>query len=117
MKLSAFQLTRYLFWLTVVSLVVLGVGSLLRVFGNPARTVLYVFYAIVMFGDALLMGICAWLLQKRTKFSFYFPILVLAMNIIPTIFDQFGLADLLFVLLNIATLVSLILSRMEFLPA
>ena len=117
MKLSVFQLTRYLFLLTVVILAVFGVGSLLRVFDNPARTALYVFYAIVMFGDAVLMGICAWLLPKRTRFSFYFPVLVLAMNIIPTIFDQFGLVDLLFVLLNFATLISLILARKEFLSA
>ena len=117
MKLPAFQLARYLFLLTAAILVLFGTGTLMRVFDNPARTVLYVFYAILMFGDALLMGICAWLLSKRTKFSFYFPLLVLAMNIIPTIFDQFGLPDLLFVLLNFATLISLIRARKELLPA
>ena len=117
MKISAFQLTRYLFWLTVAVLVVFGVGSLLRIGDNPSRTGLYVFYAIVMFGDALLMGFCAQQLPKRTKFIFFFSVFVLAANIIPTIFDQFGLPDLLFVLLNIATLVFLVLARKEFLPA
>ena len=114
MKLTPFQITRYLFLFTFAVLVVFGVGSLLRIFTNPDRAVLYVFYAVVMFGDAVLMGFCAWQLPKRTKFIFYFSIFVLALNIIPTIFDQFGLADLLFVLLNIATLVSLIISRKEF---
>jgi len=42
---------------------------------------------------------------------------VLALNIIPTIFDQFGLADLFFVLLNFATLISLVVARKEFLFA
>ena len=116
MKLSSFQLTRYLFLFTVAILVVFGVGSFLRMGDNPDRIVLYGFYALVMFGDAVLMGFCAWQLPKRTKFIFYFSVFVLALNILPTIFDQFGLADLLFALLNIATLVSLIVARKEFLP-
>jgi len=117
MKLSAFQLTRYLFLFTAALLVVFGTGSLLRIGDNPDRTALYIFYAFAMFGDALLMGICAWQLPKRTKFIFYFSIFVLAFNIIPTIFDQFGFADLLFVLLNLITLVALIVARKDFLPA
>lgn len=100
---------------TVAILVAFGIGSLLRMGGGSDRTVLYVFYALVMFGDAALMAFCAWQLPKRTKFIFYFSVIVLALNIFPTIFDQFGLADLLFVLLNIATLVFLILARKEFL--
>ena len=117
MKLPVFETTRYLFFLTVAILVVFVIGSLLRIGTNPDRTALYIFYAVVMFGDALLMGFCAWQLPKRTKPIFFFSVFVLAANIIPTIFDQFGLADLLFVLLNIATLVFLILARKEFLSA
>jgi hypothetical protein len=117
MKLSAIEITQYLFWLTVVVLVVFGVGSLLRIGDNPSRTSLYAFYAVIMFGDALLMGFCAWHLPRRTRFIFFFSAFVLAANIIPTIFDQFGLPDLLFVLLNIATLVFLILARKDFLSA
>jgi len=115
MKLSAFQATRYLFLLTVVVLIALGAGSLLRISNSPNRTTLHVFYALVMFGDVLLMGFCAWQLPKRTKFIFFFSVFVLVANIIPTIFDQFGLADLFFVLLNIGTLILLIISRKEFL--
>jgi len=117
MKLSTFELTRYFFLLTVAILVLLGVGSILRIGGNPARTALYVFYGITMFGDAVLMAFCAWQLPKRTKFIFFFSLFVLAVNILLTIFDQFGLADLLFVLLNLITLIFLILARKEFLPA
>ena len=117
MKLSAFQMTRYFLLFTVAILVMFGIGSLLQIGSNPDRTVLYAFYTLVMFGDAVLMGFCAWQLPRRTKFIFFFSVFVLAFNILPTIFDQFGLADLLFVLLNIATLVSLILARQEFLPA
>lgn len=117
MNLSPFQTARYLFLLTVAILVAFGAGSLLRIGAKPENTLLYTFYAILMFGDAAVMAFCAWQLPKRTRFIFYFSVVVLAFNIFPTIFDQFGLADLLFVLLNIATLVSLILARKEFSPA
>ena len=117
MKFSVFEIARYLFWVTAAILVVLGAGSLLRTGDNPERSGLYIFYAIAMFGDAFLIGFCAWQLPKKTKFIFFFSAFVLTANIFPTIFDQFGLVDLLFVLLNVATLVFLIISRKEFLPA
>jgi len=117
MKLPAFQLTRYFLLFTILILVIFGIGSLLRILANPDGAFLYVFYALVMFGDAVAMAFCAWQLDKRTKLIFYFSILVLALNIFPTIFDQFGLADLLFLLLNLVTLVFLIMSRREFLSA
>ena len=117
MNLSAFQLTRYLLLLTVAVLIVFGIGSLLRIGENPDRTILYVFYAVLMVGDAALMTFCALQLHKRTKFIFYVSVIVLSLNILPTIFDQFGLADLLFLLLNLITLVFLITARKEFLAS
>jgi hypothetical protein len=117
MKLSAFQSARYLFLFTFVILIVLGIGSLLRIGANPAHTVLYIFYAVIMFIDAVAMLFCGLLLNKRTKLIFFLSIIVLAGNILPTIFDQFGLADLLFVLLNLITLAFLLIARKEFHPA
>lgn len=117
MRLSTFQLTRYLFLFTAAVLVVFGVGSLLRIGANPARAGLYAFYAVLMFLDAAFMAFCAFQLRKGTKFVFYFSILALAMNILPTIFDQFGWIDLFFVTLNVVALVLLILVRREFRPA
>jgi hypothetical protein len=117
MKLSAFQWTRYFFLLTFVILIVFGIGSLLRIGNNPDRAVLYIFYALIMFGDAIAMLFCGLQLNKRTKLIFFAATLVLALNILPTIFDQFGLADLLFVLLNLITLAFLVSARKEFLPA
>lgn len=117
MKLSTFDLTRYLFLFTIAVLAVFGVGSLLRITVNPDQMFLYVFYAVAMFGDALAMLLCVWSLQKRMKFAFHISIFVLVINILPAIFDQFGLVDLLFVLFNIATLIVLFLTRKELLPA
>ena len=117
MKLSAFDLTRYLLWVTVAILVVLGIGSFSRVGENAGKTSLYIFYAFMMFGDAIAMLICAFLLNRKTKWAFYLTVVVLCLNIFPTIFDQFGLVDLLFLLLNLVTLIFLISPRKEFLPA
>ena len=117
MKLSAFQLARYFFLFTFAVLVVLGIGSLLRIGTNPDHKVLYIFYAVIMFVDAVAMLFCGLQLNKRTKLIFSLSVFVLMLNILPTIFDQFGLADLLFLLLNLITLAFLLIARKEFLPA
>lgn len=117
MRLSAFEWARSLFVLTVAVLVVFGIGSLLRINSNPERAGLYTFYAFAMFTEAGLISLCAWWLRKRTKAAFFFSILILSLNIFLSIFDQFGLADLFFVLLNVATLIALLAARREFLHA
>jgi len=117
MKLSLSQVVRGLFFLTVTILVVFGFGSLFRVIGNPEGIALYVFYALIMFGDAAILLFCALQLNKRRKPIYLFTVIILCMNIFLTIFDQFGLVDLLFLLLNLITLIALIIARKEFLPA
>ena len=117
MKRTAFQPTRYFFLLAVALLIVFAIGSLLRIPANPGQAFLHRFYAVAMFGDAAAMLVCVWLLHKRMKFAFQTSFLVLALNILPTIFDQFGLVDLLFVMFNLITLGVLIAARNEFLPA
>jgi hypothetical protein len=114
-KLSAFQWTRSFLLFTVVILAAFGIGSLLRIIANPERAGLYGFYALAMFVDAAALLFCAWQLNRKTKFAFYLTVLVLAFNILVTIFDQIGWIDLFFVLLNLAILVMLILARKEFL--
>ena len=117
MKFTNLQITRILFLITFTFLFIFGSGSLLRVGTNPDRTSLYVFYALLMFGDAAVMLFCALQLEKRSIPIFYLSVFVPALNIILTIFDQFGWIDLLFVTLNMLTLFSLLMARREFLPA
>lgn len=94
-----------------------GIGSILRIGANPNRAVLYIFYAFIMFGDAAAMLLCVFLLNKRKQYAFLLSMIVLSLNVFLTIFDQFGLVDLLFFLLNLITLAMLIIARKEFLPA
>ncbi len=117
MKFFIFDLTRSLLVCTAVHLAVFGVGSLVRIDSNPSGAGLYTVYAFAMFVDAALLLVCVWLLSKGTKLGFYFSLAMLAINILLTIFDQFGLVDLLFVALNLATLIALLAARRKFLPA
>lgn len=117
MKLHASDLTRYFLIFTVLILALFAVGSLLRINENPESRFLYAFYSLAMIGDALAALFCIWMLNKRMKFAFEASVFVLALNILLTVFDQFGVVDLLFVLLNLAALVTLIKARKEFLPA
>lgn len=117
MKLSAFQLARYFFLFTFLLLIVLGIGSLMRIGTKSDHMVLYIFYAVIMFVDAVVLLLCGLQLSKRTRWIFYVAVFVLMLNILPTIFDQFGLADLLFLLLNLITLAFLLIAHKEFLPA
>jgi len=117
MKFIPSQIVRALFLLTVAILVVFGIGSLLRINVSPNRAILYVFYALIMFGDAAIMFFCALQLNKKTMWAYYLSVLVLALNIVLTILDQFGLVDLFFLLLNLVTLIALVMDRKEFLPA
>lgn len=117
MKLTHLQMTRYLFLFTVAVLTVFGGGTLLRIDTKPENTLLYTFYAILMFGDAAIMLFCALQLYTRTRMVFFLSAFVLFLNIFPTIFDQFGWIDLLFVALNVFTLLILLMARREFLPA
>jgi lysylphosphatidylglycerol synthetase-like protein (DUF2156 family) len=114
MKLS--QIVRLLFCLTIAILVVFGVGSLLQISEDSDLIALYIFYALVMFGDAAAMLFCVIQLNKRKKQFYILSVVILCLNIFPAIFDQFGLVDLLFLSLNLITLIALVVARKEFLP-
>jgi len=116
MKLSMTLLVRYLFFFHALLLAVFGAASSLRVDPNPGLNMIYKVYAILMFGDALVMLLCGLLLNRKFSGIFWIAVTILSLNIILTIFDQFGLIDLFFVLLNSSTLGLLLILRKEFLP-
>ncbi len=117
MKTSTLQLSRYLLLFTAAILVVFGLGSFMRINENPSQVILYTIYALLMFGDAAVMLICAFQLHRKKKQIYRLAVIVLALNIVLTIFDQFGFIDLLFLLLNLITLIVLFMARKEFNPA
>jgi hypothetical protein len=107
---------RYSFFLTALVLIVFGVNSLMRFSPDPNLKGIYMVYGILMLGDALGMLFCGLFINRRIPTLFWFAVTILGLNIMLTIFDQFGLIDLLFVMLNASTLGLLVNFRKEFLP-
>jgi hypothetical protein len=116
MKRNLPAFVQYLFFFTAIVLMALGVGSIFRAGPSPDMKLICMVYAILMFGDALAMLACGLLIRARRTFIFWSAVTLLSLNIILSIFDQFGLVDLLFVLLNAFILGLLIIIRREFLP-
>ncbi len=109
------KVTRVLFFLTTAILAALTILSFLRAFmGTDLR--IYIIYSVLMAGDAACMLICGLFLNRKIKPIFWFAVTLLSLNIILTIFDQFGLADFLFLLLNLITLIPLLIFRKELVP-
>jgi hypothetical protein len=109
-------IVRYLFFFTAIILVIFGAETFARAADNQNMKMVYMAYPILMLGDALAMLVCGSMLNRKASAVFWFAVTVLCLNIFPAIFDQFGLVDLLFVLLNAITLGLLIFYRREFLP-
>ena len=105
-------LVRNLFLLTALVLFIFAAGS----FARTAQNQIYLLYAVLMLVDAVVMLVCGLYINRKVKLIFWFAVSALALNIFLTIFDQVGLADILFALLNLITLVMLFMSRKEFLP-
>jgi len=70
-----------------------------------------------MFVEAVIFLFFYFQLDKRKKQIYRLAVIVLSLNIVLTIFDQVGLVDILFMLLNAITLAALYLARKEFLPS
>jgi hypothetical protein len=113
LPVSPILLVRYLLIFTAVILFVLSAATFLRTSPNPDMKVIYLVYGILMLGDGVAMLASGLWITKRL--IYWFAVIVLGLNIILTIFDQFGLIDLLFVLLNIITLFFLLRFRKELL--
>lgn len=110
------KFVRALFYLSAVILSVLTVATLNRSSSLEGMNAWYLVYAVLMFGDAVAMALCAVFMDRKKKMIFWFAVFLLTLNIVLTIFDQFGWADLIFVLLNVVTLMVLLFHRREILP-
>lgn len=111
------QYARYLVLLTAGVLAFFSVASLTRIGANPETAGWVAIYAFIMLVEAGVLLLCYYRLPRRKKSIFWLAFAILALNIILPVFDQVGLADVLFILLNMATLALLYSARKEFLPA
>lgn len=102
-----------LFLLNMVIWLVIGVISLIRLEGGTASPVFLV-VALMLLVNAILMGLAAWLLAKRTIWGYLFAIALLGINVLTTFTDQVGFLDFATVLVDIVLLLLLLFRRDTF---
>ncbi len=117
MNMRMASIARYLILLTSAVLTFFGLGTILRIGGRPEMVVWYAFYALIMFVDGAILLFGFFQLKKQNKKIYWLTFIVLLFNVIMPIFDQIGMIDILFMLLNLASLLILYFSRKAFLPA
>ena len=110
------QLARYLILLISAALSILSIGSLTRLGTKPEMAGWIAFYALAMLVVSALLLFGYFRLKARSKRLYWLVFVILLLNVILTIFDQVGFVDVLFMLLNLVALITLHLSRKDFLP-
>lgn len=110
------QWSRFMVLLTAGVLAFFSVASLIRIGEKPEIAAWVAFYSFMMLIESAALLFCYFRLPRRSKTIFGLTSTILALNIILPIFDQVGLADILFIVLNIAVLALLYSARKEFLP-
>ncbi|MBN1964824.1 MAG: hypothetical protein JW910_09265 [Anaerolineae bacterium] len=109
---SLVRAAQVVFVLNAVTWLVIGIGSLLRL-ADQGYAVTFVVVAVLTFGNAGAFVVCAWGVGRRHRWWLYLALAVLAVNIILSVTDEFGLLDLVTMLLDLvlAGLVIAILVR------
>lgn len=104
----AIRYVQWLFYLNTAIWLLIGVYSLIRLYrGEDTPDITLLVVAVLMFGNAAAMLIAGWGLGLRNRWLYLFAIAVLLFNILLTFTDQFGIFDLLTLLLDLVLLILL----------
>ena len=108
------KLVQSLLYVNAALWVVIGIYTLWRMnLGGNLDGMDAIFVGMLMFGNAFILALAAVGLGERTRLTFLFAFLILAVNSLLTITDQVGLVDLLTLTLNLLTLVLLVIYRKQ----
>ncbi len=108
-------MARILLGLNAVLWTVLGVVSLMRPAAAGWAGAPWVAVAL-MFGNAAAMAWLAWALGKPRALWYWAAVVVVAVNVLLSVTDEFGLLDLAVLLVDGVLLVLLLAARSRFLP-
>jgi hypothetical protein len=112
------QFAQLLLGLNAVIWLLFAIIFLLRQTGDgSAQQTVFFIIAVLMFANSGAMLVTAWLLAMRRQIFFFFAIALLLVNVILTFTDQFGVFDLLTLLIDLLLLGILLARRTHFLPA
>lgn len=106
---------RYLFFFIAIVLDVFALMNFLKISDSDAKSPYYFAYALMMFLEAGAMLLSGILTHKKPVY--WFAVILLGLNIVGIIFDQIGIVDLLFALVNGFTLYIMLSYSEEILAA
>lgn len=104
-----------LFGLNAAIWLVLGVTSLYRMGGSgdiSQTTALII--AVLMFGNAAGMLLVGFGIARRIKLFFYLALALLGVNVLLTFTDEFGVLDLITLVIDLVLVGLLIINRLTF---
>jgi hypothetical protein len=109
---KSMRAAQILLYINAAIWIFLGIATLLRMSQtNPESLFMLWIIAILMAGNAGMMLLSGWGLGTGRRLFYYLALAVMAINIILTFTDQFGLLDLLTLGIDLAILGLLIASR------
>ena len=92
-------------WLTF------AIASMIRLGGSSGQTTTAAVVAVLMLGNVAAMLLAGWEIGRRSRLLYLFAWAVLAVNILLTFADQFGLFDFLTLIIDLVLATLLITTR------
>ena len=104
-----------LFFANAVIWLLLGITSLGRLAGSSTgQTTAMLMVVLLMFGNASAMLVAGAGIGKQHRLFYTFGLAVLAINIILTVTDQFGLLDFITLAIDVVLLALLLVTRARY---
>ena len=114
-KLDPITAARGLFFLMAAIWLLLGIISLARIAAdNPDQFVTALVIAVLMLGNVGAWLLCGWGVGGGKKWAYWLALAVLAVNIILSVTDEFGLLDLIMLAIDLLLLGLLLAGRKRF---
>jgi hypothetical protein len=104
-----------LFYLNAAIWLLFGIWSLARLAGGESGMVITLLVvALLMFGNVAAMLCCGWGLSRPQRRWYYLALAVVVVNVVLTVTDQFGLFDLITLLVDLVLLGLLLAVRKRY---
>jgi hypothetical protein len=94
-----------------------GAATLVKMGSSTNPTITLWIVVLLMFGNAGVLLLLSWGIGRQKKLFFYLGIIVLAANIFLTVTDEFGIFDLITLIIDLVLLILLFVTRSRYLTA
>jgi hypothetical protein len=114
---TSVRIARWLFVLLGLIWLIFGISSITRLSTNGGNIsgLMSVFIATLMFVNSVVLIWIGWGIGRGQRVYYYFGLLALAGNIFLTLTDEFGLFDILVLILAVVLFILLVFTRSKYL--